>query len=130
MNNLVIRSSKEEDLRQISEIVVEDWQIAYRGIIDNEFLNSMSVEKQIQKEIDRYHEYIVATNGNEVLGYAWPRMIEDEVADCEIVALYVRNEKRKKGIGKKLLLYSINHFRELGGKRMIIWCLKSIRKYG
>ena len=39
MNNgqgqIIIRQAAEEDARQIAEILVEDWQTAYRGIIDS-----------------------------------------------------------------------------------------------
>ena len=124
MNDIIIRNAKIEDVRQISEIVVEDWKVAYRGIIDSKFLDSMSVEKQYQKEIERYKEYVVATSNNKILGYAWQQIIEDEIADCEIVALYDKYSYRKNGIGKKLLLNAINHFKESGKKKMIIWCLK------
>lgn len=125
MDNIIIRKAKLEDVIQISEIVVEDWKIVYKDIIDSEFLDSMNVENQYQKEIERYTSYIVATNGNnEVLGYAWQQELDDDVADCEIVALYIKYSYRGNGIGKKLLLNTINYFRKLGKRKMIIWCLK------
>ena len=46
------------------------------------------------------------------------------MADCEIIALYVRYTYRNNGIGKRLLQYAVDHFKENGKKRMIIWCLK------
>ena len=126
MNSVVIRNAEIEDVKQISEIVVEDWKIAYKGIIDDDFLESMNAEKQYEKEIKRYKNYVVAVNdSNEVLGYAWRQILDtDEMADCEIVALYVKYAYRKNGIGKKLLLDTIDNFKEIGKKKMIIWCLK------
>ena len=123
-NDMVIRKAEKEDVRQIAEICVEDWQKAYRGIIDSEWLDSMSVDKQYEKEIKRYQDFIVAADGNQILGYAWLQLAEDEPADCEIVALYVRYSNRNNGIGKLLLQYAMNYFREAGKKTMIIWCLK------
>ena len=123
-NDMVIRKAEKEDVRQIAEICVEDWQKAYRGIIDSEWLDSMSVDKQYEKEIRRYQDFIVAADGNQILGYAWLQLAEDEPADCEIVALYVRYSNRNNGIGKLLLQYAMNYFREAGKKTMIIWCLK------
>ena len=121
---MIIRKATRDDSRQIAEIVVEDWKIAYRGIIDSDYLNSMSVEERYQVELQRYHIYTVAVIGKEILGFAWNEMTDDETSDCEIVALYVRYAKRKSGIGRILFQNSIELFKASGKKKMIVWCLK------
>ena len=121
---MIIRKAEKKDVRQIAQIVVEDWKTAYRGIMDDRFLDALDAEKRYQTEIKRYQEYTVAADQEEVLGFAWNRLIDDEVTDCEIVALYVRYSKRKNGIGKALLRDAVDRFRERGRKRMIIWCLR------
>lgn len=121
---MLIRKATKEDAVQIAEIIDEDWRKAYRGIIDSAFLDSMSVEQRYQREIRRYQQYMVAADGEEILGCAWNQMRDDEEADCEIVALYVRYGKRNRGIGKALFLNSVDLFKASGRKKMIIWCLK------
>lgn len=121
---LMIRKATSADAEQIAEIVVEDWKNAYRGIIDDEYLDSMSVEQRYQIELQRYQKYMVAVVEKEILGFSWNEIANDEDSDCEIVALYVRYGKRKSGIGRALLQDSIDFFRKLGKKNMIIWCLK------
>ena len=123
-NEIIVRKAEKEDVMQIAEILVEDWQKAYRGIIDDDFLDSMSVNQRYEIEVKRYQKYVVAVDGNEILGYAWLEAAEDEAADCEIIALYVRYAKRKNGIGKLLLQHAVKSFQESGKKSMIIWCLK------
>ena len=123
-NAIMIRNAEKEDVRQIAEILVEDWKTAYRGIIDDNYLDSMSVEERYKIGVKRYQKYVVAADGNGILGYAWLETTGDETADCEIIALYVRYSDRKKGIGKLLLQHAMRCFRESGEKRMIIWCLK------
>ena len=123
-NEIIVRKAKKEDVRQIAEILVEDWKKAYRGIIDSDFLESMSVDQRYEIEEKRYQKYVVAADGNKILGYAWLEVTEDEAADCEIIALYVRYSYRKNGIGKLLLQEAKRYFKESGRKRMIIWCLK------
>ena len=128
MNNgqgqIIIRQAAEEDARQIAEILVEDWQTAYRGIIDSAFLDAMSAEERYQTEVRRCRKYQVAVFGQEILGYVWTEMSGSEDADCEIVALYVRYAKRKNGIGRALFRHSAELFRAAGRKKMIVWCLK------
>ena len=43
---MIIRQAAKEDARQIADILVEDWKKAYRGIIDSDYLDSMSVEER------------------------------------------------------------------------------------
>lgn len=86
-DGIVVRKAEQEDVRQIAEILVEDWQTAYRGIIDSDFLDSMSADQRYEIEVKRYQKYIVAADGREILGYAWLEMSGDEPADCEVVAL-------------------------------------------
>ena len=121
---ITIRQAEKEDVRQIAEILVEDWQTAYRGIMDDAFLDSMSADQRYEIEVKRYQKFIVAADGDEILGYAWLEASDEEPADCEVIDLYVRYAKRNRGIGKLLMRHAVDHFRETGKKKMIIWCLK------
>ena len=121
---MIIRQAREEDVMQIAEILVEDWQNAYRGIIEDDYLDTLSAEQRYGIEIRRYPKFTVAAENDEVLGYAWNETTEDEETDCEIIALYVRHSKRKRGIGRALMQHSMDCFRKAGKKKMIIWCLR------
>ena len=123
-NDIIIRKAEKEDVRQIAEILVEDWQKAYRGIMEDGFLDAMNAEERYEIEIKRYDKYVVAADGGEILGYAWLEETDEEPADCEVIALYVRYALRNRGIGKRLMQHAFDHFREAGKKRMIVWCLK------
>ena len=127
---MIIRKAGEEDVRQISEILVEDWKTAYRGIIDDDYLDALDVDQRYQIEVKRYNEYMVAAEQQEILGYAWNQMADDEASDCEIIALYVRYSKRKNGIGRALMENAMDTFRKAGKKRMIVWCLKKNNEAG
>ena len=123
-NRITVRNAEKADVRQIAEILVEDWQKAYRGILDDSFLDSMSVDQRYEIEVKRFQKYTVAAYGSGILGYAWLEMTGEEPADCEIIALYVRYAERKKGTGKLLFQNAVERFKKAGKKKMIIWCLK------
>lgn len=53
---IIIRNAEKEDVRQIAEILVEDWQKAYRGIMDDAFLDSMNVSQRCEIEGKRYQK--------------------------------------------------------------------------
>ena len=122
--DFIIREATKDDAMQIAQIIVEDWQIAYKNIIDDEYLSSLNVNNRYDIEVKRFDKYIVAADDSEVLGCAWLQDADEEDADCEIVALYVRYDKRNNGIGKKLLNEAVSRFKKQGKKKMIIYCLK------
>ncbi|MDO5155394.1 MAG: GNAT family N-acetyltransferase [Eubacteriales bacterium] len=80
--------------------------------------------KKENREIDRYQKYIVAECDGQVVGCEWLEDINDENADCEVIALYVRCKSRGNGIGKALLQHAMEQFKNNGKNSMIIWCLK------
>ena len=46
MENIIIRNIKEEDLPNIVDIQISGWKTAYKGIIEDNFLNSMDRDKK------------------------------------------------------------------------------------
>ena len=131
MNNILIRNIKEEDIEDVVDINIKGWKLAYKGIIEDEFLNNISREEKIEKRKMDYKEngFIVATKNDKVVGFCRyidniNKTTETPEADCELRALYVKPELKRKGIGKKLFEYALNEFKNLGKRKMIIGCLK------
>ena len=126
-----IRNVTKEDLMAVSQIAVNGWKTAYKGIIDDDFLNSLSVEENYQRRLKDYTEngFIVAELNNEVVGFCRYRannyyLDKFPDIDCELCALYVKAENKRNGVGKELLNYVINKFKNRDCSQMILWCLK------
>ena len=131
LNKIKIRNVKKEDLRAVAEISVNGWKTAYKGIIDDDFLNNLSIEEKYKKRLNDYTEngFIVAELNNEIVGFCRYRSGNyyketHPNIDCEISALYVKPEYKRKSIGRKLVNSVIDEFRENGYSKMILWCLK------
>ena len=131
MKNVIIRNVKKEDLRAVSEIVVRGWKTAYKGIIDNEYLESLKVEDNYQKRLKDYNEngFVVAELNGEIVGfcrYTLENLFSKELTeiDGEISALYVKPELKRNGIGRKLVEYVFNEFKKNGNENIVLWCLK------
>ena len=125
------RNVKKEVLMQVAEIVVNGWKTAYKGIIDDEYLDSLNVEKKYEKRLKDYEEngFIVAEMNNEIVGfcrYTLDNLFSKQIKeiDGEICAIYVKPELKRKGIGRKLFEYVMNEFKNNGNKNVILWCLK------
>lgn len=139
MENVIIRNIQEKDIPSVVDIQIDSWKTAYKGIIEDDFLNSMSREKKIEQRRKDYKQdgYIVAEINKQLVGFCryidnnsyTPNMPE---IDCEIVALYVKPDLKYNGIGTKLFQFVTNEFKTKNRTKMIIWCLKdnkSSRKF-
>lgn len=129
MDKIIIRKAKSEDIEKIANIKVRCWQIAYRNIIADEYLDNMDIEYTIEKNKRIFKQYniIVAELKNEVIGfcrYDYNNYYEEENVDCELIALYIKPEMKRHGIGRKLMKYAINEFKNSKKEKMILWCLK------
>ena len=129
--NIVIRNIKYEDIENVVDIKIDGWQTAYRGIVDDDFLDNMDRDTDIEKRKKDWKEngFIVAEDDNEILGFCRYSEGNDDPEnfpniDCEIRALYVKSNKKRLGIGKKLFEYVVREFKSKGKNQMIIWCLK------
>ena len=131
MKNIIIRNIKKEDIPQVVDIQISGWQTAYRGIIDDDYLDSMSREAFIERRNKDYNKngFIIVEANNEILAFA--RYVDNNSfspetpeIDCEITALYTKPDLKGKGLGTKMFNYILNEFKKLNKTKMIIWCLK------
>ena len=131
MNNIKIRNIKKEDITEVVNIQIDGWRAAYKGMIDDEYLENMNVEKKIKMREKDYKEtrFIVAEINNEIVGFCrytdnMEKTPETPEVDCELRALYVKPELKHNGIGKKMFQYAVNEFKNMGKTKMVLWCLK------
>ena len=130
--NIIIRNATINDVEKIADIKIEGWQTAYRGIVDDSFLDNMNRNEEIKsrkEHIENGAQIIVAEINNEVVGFCLYRNFNKNSndypnADCEISALYVKSSLKRNGIGKKLMQYAIDELKERGKTQMFLGCLE------
>ena len=127
-NNIEIRQAQFNDIESIAEIKVYGWQSAYRGIIDDEYLDLISVSEQIEN-IKQYSldTIFVAQRDNEILGfcrfYDYAKTVyDDKEIDCEIREIYVKPNIKRMGIGSKLFKHTLKYFKQKGKKKLYLGC--------
>ena len=129
----MIRKAVKEDSYNVAKLIVSGWQTAYRGLIDDTYLNNMSVdtmaprwEKHILNQNEDNHIYVYEEN-NKILGVIrfGPPLDESLKYNSEIHVLYVEPSLKRKGIGTKLFNFAKTYFISNNTTDMIIWCLKN-----
>lgn len=130
MDEIIIRALTVEDVLGAAEIRVIGWKSAYKGIVDDEHLDSLSIEEQTKKfeKSVNSDNFVVAIQDGKVVGFC--RFVYDnsfspniDYVDCELTAIYVHPDFKGKGIGTKLFQYVLDRFNNQNKATMILWCL-------
>ena len=69
MENLIVRNIEEKDIPSVVDIQIDGWKSAYKGIVDNNILNSMNRNERIEKRKNDYKQngFIVAELNNQIV---------------------------------------------------------------
>ena len=106
---LKIRPAIEKDASALATINVLGWKTAYRGLIPDDFLDTLSVtEQRIQKFANHILEtkiFLVAEDESGVVGYlsGGKTRNADLPYPYEIYTFYVHPEAQRQGIGTVLI---------------------------
>jgi ribosomal protein S18 acetylase RimI-like enzyme len=119
-----------EDARPIAEIHVATWKVAYAGIVPDDFLAGLSVEKREsywREQIPLGHQKIVVAKLDaSVVGWiAYGASRDDDAGSgaAEIWAIYVSPEFWSGGVGRNLWLHSQSHLVTEGYRSVSLWVL-------
>ena len=136
MNNHIskihIREAGLEDASSIARVRVTSWQSTYRGLIPQNYLDSLSTI-----EYTAHWQGILAANGRqgyacvaesetgEIIGFALGGVerSQDPIFKGELYALYILDSYQNYGIGRKLISAIARHLIQQGINSMLAWVL-------
>ena len=127
-SDFIIRKANRDDATSVAFVNAESWQTTYRGIIDQDFLKTITPDQQLPRA-ERLVESeelncLVAENKltKEVVGFAcFGKNREPKVdADCELQAIYLLEAFQKFGIGKMLFETGVKTLKEQSKERMTV----------
>jgi GNAT superfamily N-acetyltransferase len=126
-----IREATPEDALAVASVHVRSWQVAYRGLIDDEFLDALRPEDRAARyqfggEDPAGSRTVVAEDGGEIWGFAaiGPCRDEDARGAAELYALYVDPDRWRGGTGRLLLDEATARMRDDGFEEAVLWVLR------
>ena len=124
---IIYREAKKEDIPQIARVHVESWKRSFKGIVPQEHLDQISVEKRIEAfrqafgQDSFYKMFVAETAGREIIGFAdFGKSQKDPNYDAQIYAIYFLPEFQRKGIGGSLFRHCQKEMRSHGFKSMCL----------
>lgn len=135
---MIVRSAELTDASSIAKVNIETWKSTYKGIIEDEYLDSLSYEQReqaiksliINSSLNKKYVFVAEDNTNGVIGFAscGIERENDEIFKGELYSIYILKEFQNKGIGKLLYNSVIQKLQENNLIPMIIWILKENRQ--
>jgi GNAT superfamily N-acetyltransferase len=131
--DVTIRGAVADDASGIADVHVRSWQAAYRGLIDQGFLDRLSHVEHLSMWRHRFEaadpdrHVLVAESGGEVVGFSSSGPSRDDdagVGAAEIYAFYLAPEWFGAGVGRRLLAGTVKAFSELGFRESTLWVLE------
>ena len=130
--NMKIRNAQLGDEQSIAGVVVDTWKTAYRGILPDSYLESLTTEKHeevFRKNIISKTETVLVLENQEkqIVGAVYGGQSRLGAYDCEMIALYILSNYQKKGYGKWLFQELVKEHKKNQYKSMLLWTFKENR---
>lgn len=129
---VVLQKACERDYAAIGHVIYTAWQETYKGLINDGFLNSATEEMFIGSAKKRTTDKtIICFDGNMPVGVCiYIKARDKDLAPCcgEVQAIYILDEYKKMGLGRKLIEAAENELRALGFTAVSLWVLKGNEK--
>ena len=127
----MIRQARLEDATALAEVHVTTWQEAYRGLIDQAFLDSLDVADRTEAwdRILRQHRarVLVAEDDDGVIGFCTVGQSSDE-GWGEVFSIYLSPGHWGRGVGRRLLASGERALAEAEEQRALLWVLDTNRR--
>ncbi|MFL5900111.1 MAG: GNAT family N-acetyltransferase [Solirubrobacterales bacterium] len=134
-----MRQATADDASSIAEIHVRSWQAAYRGILADDLLDSLSVAERgdswraLLDDTEHHWLNLVAEDGSgELAGFcAVTTPSRDAKKDellAEVGALYVDPDRWREGTGAAMLMAAFEELKERGWQEVVLWVLPENRR--
>ena len=127
-----IREAREDDAAAIAWVQVDTWRTAYRGIVDDDFLDRLSYERSAQRIQEAFMGpqssgwvYVAENDAGEIVGFACggPERSGDPVYTGELYGIYVLPEYHRRGIGRALTAAIAGRLVQSNRCKMLLWAL-------
>ena len=128
----MIRQAHVDDAEAIAKVHVASWQVAYKGLMPDDFLANLSIESrktQWQQWLEQNEQaMMVCEVNNNIVGFSSAGKARDSDLNnhvAELYTLYLLLDFWGKGYGKKLYQETLKELTARGYKQFVLWVLDS-----
>lgn len=116
--------NKEDNLLEISNIYESSWKFAYKGIIPQDYLDSIPKGRWANRR-EGMNNLVLIENGIIIGTASFCKSRWEKYNDYgEIVSIYFLPDYMGKGYGNHLIKKCIEELKSLGFKKLLLWVLE------
>lgn len=127
---MIIRKASIYDSIGITKVYVETWKTAYRGIVDQDYLDNINYDKQKRFFMNMLSKesliYVAESKIGEIVGFTIPEVVKDEDNKNRgiVSSIYVLDRYQGEGVGYGLIEKAVHALLKSDINTMIVWVLK------
>ena len=131
-SEITLREATLADVPAIVAVQAKTWREAYRGLVDDAFLEAIPMQQWIESW--RAHLFardthaIVAEDGGRVIGFASVGTPDDAATAkdgiAELHTIYIEAAYYGRGVGRMLITAALDRMRAEGFEEAILWVLE------
>jgi len=128
---ITVREATGNDNVAVAQVHVRSWQVAYRGLIADNYLDQLTVEERAARYTFGTSDAsspttVVVVDDGRVLGFAIFGLARevDPPDTGEIFALYVDPDFWRHGLGTTLITVASNRLRAKSISKVLLWVLE------
>jgi ribosomal protein S18 acetylase RimI-like enzyme len=123
---MIVRAATLNDVISITLVHVESWKTTYRGIMPDELLANLTVERREamwHRILSNPASTTKEDESGEVVGFVSGGHPQAEIEgfDCELYAIYLLEQAQGRGFGKALFNVFVQSLRHEGHTNMLLW---------
>jgi len=132
-----VRIATRDDAHAIARVHVTSWQTSYRGIVPEDLLAGLSVEKRALQWSGRFTSssekppLLVAQSDDEIVGFSEYGASRDKDVPpntMELYAIYLLQDFQRRGFGRGLWEESLKEIRKATATAVRVWVLEDNTK--
>ena len=125
---IVIRRATVDDGTAIARVQVESWRTTYRGIVDQQYIDRLSVDERAQSWTQRLAAeerpdvFVDLDENGAIVGFISGGRVRVDLAafDAELYAIYLLERAQRHGRGRQLVTALANALVETGLSAMMV----------
>ena len=128
MEITIKQMESDEEIKGKAYVHWKSWQDAYSGLVDQSYLDKLTLEKCTELAFRWPDNLLVAKEDDRVVGFAGYGVCNDDTLPetGEVFAIYVLKEYYGKGAGHALMRAALEKLS--GYKRIAVWVLEGNRR--
>ncbi len=122
-----LRRAEPDDAVGMAAVHVGAWRSAYAGILPDDYLARLSLPRQAHGYLEGItggRAAYVAVAEHQVIGFVTADRSGAGLADGEIHTLYVHDDWREQGVGRRLVQRAAARLARAGCRSVFVWVLR------